>query len=152
MTAPKKDLAHAVRQRLMNVAKATNRPFQEVLEYYAMERFRYRLTRSPHAGRFVRKGALMFRAWGGAASRPTRDIDFLARMDNAVEAVVPLFRQVCGLDVEADGMAFDPAAVVGTVIKEDADYPGGPTARSTGVRTDAGIVVARADDAGGCSL
>lgn len=124
MTAPKKDIAHSVRQRLMNVAKATNRPFQEVLEYYAMERFLYRLTRSPHAGRFVLKGALMFRAWGGAASRPTRDIDFLGRMDNAVEAIVPVFRDVCGADVEPDGMVFDPATVAGVAIKEDADYSG----------------------------
>lgn len=124
MTAPKKDIAHSVRQRLTNVAKATNRPFQEVLEYYAMERFLYRLARSPHVGRFVLKGALMFRAWGGPASRPTRDIDFLARMENTVESVVPVFREVCGVAVEPDGMVFDPASVAGVAIKEDADYSG----------------------------
>jgi hypothetical protein len=95
-----------------------------VLEYYAMERFLYRLARSPHAGRFVLKGALMFRAWGAPASRPTRDIDLLARMDNDVASVVPVFRDVCGLAVEPDGMVFDPASVAGAVIKEDADYPG----------------------------
>jgi len=124
VTPPKKDIAHSVRQRLMNVAKATGRPFQEVVDYYAMERFLYRLSRSTYAKRFVLKGALMFRAWQGAASRPTRDIDFLARMDNAVEAIVPVFREVCELDVEPDGMVFDPGTVAGVIIKEDADYPG----------------------------
>lgn len=124
MTRPLRDVAASVRQRLQNVAKATGRPFQEVLEYYAMERFLYRLARSPHADRFVLKGALLFRAWGGASSRPTRDIDLLARMENTVGAVVPVFKEMCELAVEPDGMVFDPASVAGVVIKEDADYPG----------------------------
>ena len=63
MNKPVKDVAASVRQRLQNVAKKTNRPFQEVLEYFAMERFLYRLASSKHASRFVLKGALMFRVW-----------------------------------------------------------------------------------------
>ena len=124
MTKPVTNVAASVRQRLQNEAKATGRPFQEVFEYYAMERFLYRLSRSAYAGRFVLKGALMFRAWGGLASRPTRDMDFLARMDNTVDAVVPVFREVCEVAVEPDGMAFDAGSVAGVVIKEEADYPG----------------------------
>jgi len=42
------DLAASVRQRLQNNAKATGRPFQEVLQYFAMERFLYRMGQSPH--------------------------------------------------------------------------------------------------------
>ncbi len=57
----------SVRQRLTNKAKETNRPFQELLQYFAMERFLYRLAQSPHAEKFIRKGALMFTAWGRAA-------------------------------------------------------------------------------------
>lgn len=124
MTKAPRDIAHSVRERLQNVARATKRPTQEVHQYYAMERFLYRLARSPHTHRFVLKGALMFRAWGGAASRPTRDIDFLARMDNSVDAVVSVFREICRVEVEPDGMLFDPASVTGAVIKEEADYPG----------------------------
>jgi hypothetical protein len=124
VTRPRKDVAASVRQRLQNAAKTSGRPFQEVLEYYALERFLYRLARSPHAGRFVLKGALMFRAWGAPTSRPTRDIDLLARLENTVGAVVPVFRDVCGLAVEPDGMVFDPSSVAGVAIKEDADYSG----------------------------
>lgn len=76
-----KNLPASVRQRLTNKAKESNRPFQEVLQYFAMERFLYRLAQSQHADKFVLKGALMFTAWGGPASRPTRDIDLPARMD-----------------------------------------------------------------------
>ena len=80
-----KNLPASVRQRLANKAKETNRPFQELLQYFAMERFLYRLAQSPHAGKFILKGALMFTAWGGPLSRPTKDIDLLARMDHAVD-------------------------------------------------------------------
>lgn len=89
-----RNLPASVRQRLANRAKAAGRPFQEVLQYFAMERFLYRLAQSPHADKLVLKGARMFTAWGAPASRPTKDIDLLARMDNAVEAVVAVMREV----------------------------------------------------------
>lgn len=119
-----KNLPASVRQRLTNKAKETDRPFQEVLQYFAMERFLYRLSRSRHADRFVLKGALMFTAWGAPASRPTKDIDLLARMDNAVGAVTAVMAEVCGETVDADGLVFDVGSVAGQAIKEDADYSG----------------------------
>ena len=82
-----KDVAASVRQKLLNNAKSTNRPFQEVLQYFAMERFLYRLAQSPYADKFVLKGALMFTVWGAPATRPTKDIDFLARTKNTIAAV-----------------------------------------------------------------
>ncbi len=65
----------SVHARLLNKAKATGRPFNELLQYYAMERLLYRLSRSRHANRFVLKGALMLRMWGGPATRATKDLD-----------------------------------------------------------------------------
>ncbi len=124
MKKPVKDVAASVRQRLQNVAKKANRPFQEVLEYYAMERLLYRLASSKHASRFVLKGALMFRVWNAPASRPTRDIDLLGRMESKVTAVVPVFKDVCNQLVEPDGLIFDTDSVVGQAIQEDADYAG----------------------------
>jgi hypothetical protein len=124
MKKPVKDVAASVRQRLQNVAKKSNRPFQEVLEYFAMERFLYRLASSKHASRFVLKGALMFRAWNAPTSRPTKDIDLLGRMDSKVTAVVPVFKDVCNQPVEPDGLIFHADSVAGQAIKEDADYSG----------------------------
>lgn len=119
-----KNLPASVRQRLTKKAKETNRPFQELLQYFAMERFLYRLAQSPHAEKFILKGALMFTAWGGPSSRPTKDIDLLALMGNTVEAVVALMREVCSQAVEQDGLVFDVESVAGEAIKEDADYSG----------------------------
>jgi hypothetical protein len=119
-----KNLPASVRQRLTNKAKETNRPFQDLLQYFAMERFLYRLSRSKHAHKFILKGALMFTAWGGPPSRPTKDIDLLAHTDNAAEAAVVLMREVCSQEVEPDGLVFDVGSVAGMAIKEDADYSG----------------------------
>jgi len=119
-----KDLAASVRQRLMNRATQSNRPFQEVLQYFTMERFLYRLSASAHAEQFILKGALMFTTWGLASTRATKDIDLLARMSNDVETVVDVMREVCSQRVESDGLAFDLGSMKGTTIKEDADYSG----------------------------
>jgi len=119
-----KDLAASVHQRLLNQAHATRRPFGELLQYYAMERFLYRLSRSPHADTFVLKGALMLTAWQAPVSRPTRDIDLLGRMDNAVDTVVQVLREVCVQDVQPDGLSFDSSSIRGEQIAEEAEYEG----------------------------
>jgi hypothetical protein len=119
-----KDVAASVRRRLADHARATGRPFQEVLQYFAMERFLYRLSQSPQAEKFVLKGALMFVAWRAPPSRPTKDIDLLGRTENSVGAICAAMREVCTSPVEPDGLVFDPESVAGQVIKEDADYEG----------------------------
>jgi predicted nucleotidyltransferase component of viral defense system len=118
-----KNLAASVHDRLLNIARETGRPFNEVLQYYAMERLLYRLSCSPHKDSFVLKGALLFRVWDVPDSRATRDIDFLAFLGNSPESLAPIFREVCALDDE-DGLLFDPDSVAARKIKEDADYQG----------------------------
>ena len=119
-----KNMAASIRARLSNIARETDRPFQEVLQYFAMERFLFRLSRSPYAGRFVLKGALMLRVWGAPSSRPTKDMDLLGHMDNDVGALVAVVQQVCRSEVEPDGLVFDATSVTGAKIKEDAEREG----------------------------
>jgi len=89
-----KNMGASVRQRLLNYAKANNRPFAEVLQYYTMERFLYRLSASPHASKFLLKGALLLTAWRAPMSRPTMDIDLLGRTSNEVDDIVNLLKDV----------------------------------------------------------
>lgn len=90
--APSPDnLAHSVHRRLLNRARQTGRPFNDLLTYYAMERLLYRLSCSQHAGRFILKGALLLTAWGGADFRATQDIDLLGRMNNDLDAILAAF-------------------------------------------------------------
>lgn len=118
------NIAAYVRARLSNLAKERQRPFQELLQYYGMERFLYRFSQSQHKEDFLLKGALMLRVWGAPGSRPTRDIDLLGYVDNEIETLEALVREVCVLDVEKDGMRFDAESVIGERITEDADYEG----------------------------
>jgi len=117
------NVAASVHQRLLNIAREAGSPFNEVLQYFAMERFLYRLSCSAHAGSFVLKGALLFRVWDVPDSRATRDIDFLAFLDNSPENLSAILREVCMIE-DDDGLVFDPESVDATTIKEDADYEG----------------------------
>jgi predicted nucleotidyltransferase component of viral defense system len=119
-----KNLEASVHAHLQNHARRAKRPFQELLQYYAMERLLYRLSKTPHGARFVLKGALMLHVWNAPLARATKDVDFLGRLDNSLENLERVFREVCAADVEPDGMVFDPATVKIERIKEDADYEG----------------------------
>lgn len=114
----------SVRMLLQNKAKETNRPFAEILQYYGMERFLYRFSRSRYADKFVLKGALLFTAWQIPERRTTLDIDFWAHYDNQVADIESVMRDVCDVSVESDGLIFDAKTIQGRKIKEDADYEG----------------------------
>ena len=60
---PIKNVAASVHQRLLNLARTSGRPFNELAQYYALERWLYRLACSEHHGHFVLKGALMLLVW-----------------------------------------------------------------------------------------
>jgi Nucleotidyl transferase AbiEii toxin, Type IV TA system len=119
-----KNLPASVQARLQKSARTSKRPFHELLQYYAMERFLYRLSTTPHGARFVLKGALMLHVWEAPLARATKDIDFLGRLDNSLDNLERVVREVCVADVEPDGMVFEPATVKVERIKEDADYEG----------------------------
>lgn len=115
-----KNTAASVHQRLLNKAKESSRPFNELLQHFANERFIYRLSKSPHADRFILKGALMFSVWSGPGSRPTMDIDLLGRIENSLEVIVAAMKEACGMDVEVDGMSYNEETVMAARITEDA--------------------------------
>jgi predicted nucleotidyltransferase component of viral defense system len=119
-----KNIAASVHQRLLNKAKESSRPFNELLQYFAIERFIFRLSKSPHADKFILKGALMFAAWHGPASRPIMDIDLMGKIDNSLEAITAAIKDACLVDVEADGIYFNAETVEAVRITEDAVYEG----------------------------
>lgn len=114
----------SVHQRLLSYARAEGRPFNEVLQYFALERFLYRLGRSPYRRQFVLKGALMLTVWQSPFARPTRDIDLLGRLDSSTEHVVSAIQSICQESVPEDGLRFAADSVVGERIIEAANYEG----------------------------
>jgi hypothetical protein len=119
-----RNIAASVHQRLLDKARRDGRPFNEMLQYLAMERFLYRLAESPHSASFILKGALMFSAWKVSLPRPTMDIDLLGRASNDLDHIAGIVRQLCLQPVEDDGFVFDPRTVNAARITEDADYEG----------------------------
>ncbi|NIV35940.1 MAG: nucleotidyl transferase AbiEii/AbiGii toxin family protein [Anaerolineae bacterium] len=118
------NLAASVHQRLLNHARATGRPFNDILQHYALERFLYRLGHSPYSTQFVLKGALMLTAWQIPSSRPTRDIDLLGRIENTMEQVVSAVKAICQEPVPDDGLRFETEGIIGERITETANYSG----------------------------
>jgi len=119
-----KNIPDSVHQRLLNKARESSRPFNELLQHYAIERFIYRISKSAFRERFILKGALMFAAWNMQMSRPTKDIDLLGIIDNSPEVIVAAIKKACELNVEPDGMSFDARTVSAEKITEDANYEG----------------------------
>lgn len=123
MNKPVKNLSASVHQKLLNRSHETNQPFNELIQYYGIERLLYRLSLSQYSRQFILKGALMFNVWGMANFRPTRDVDLLGHVTNTLEHIKSLFEDVCRLEVLPDGLEFDENVSVER-IKEDAEYEG----------------------------
>jgi len=119
-----KNIAASIRQRLLNKAKENSRPFNEILQYYGLERFLYRLSASKYADKFILKGALLFTVWQQSEIRSTVDIDLLGTTSNEPEAITKVFRDICKAKVEDDGLRFDDSSITAEQITVDADYQG----------------------------
>lgn len=112
----------SVRARLKRRADALGLAFDQAFQYYAIERFLFRLSQTHWADALVIKGAAMLRVWEGAVARPTRDIDFLGRLDNSPETVERMVRECIGI-VTDDGLEFSREVTVTRITVEDR-YPG----------------------------
>lgn len=118
-----KDVPASVRQRLLHLSREQVMSFDQVLQFYAIERFLFRLSKTPWSERLVVKGAAMLRVWNAPMARPTRDIDFLGYLPNTPEAVVAAVRECLSVEIAEDGLAFNDEVEARPVMVEDR-YPG----------------------------
>jgi len=119
-----KNIAASVRQKILNKARREDLRFSALLQYYAMERFLYRLAISDYSEKFILKGALLLRAWGLEKYRPTMDIDLLGLSTNNSNLLVTQIADICSQSVPDDGLSFDVNSVKSEQITEAADYIG----------------------------
>ena len=117
-------LSQSVQVRLVRHAKTLGVDPNLVLARYATERLLYRLSRSPHADRFVLKGALLLLVWLGETIRPTRDADFLGFGDLSGEGLAATFTEICAVEVEPDGLRFDASEIRVAAIRPEDAYGG----------------------------
>jgi Nucleotidyl transferase AbiEii toxin, Type IV TA system len=102
------NIAASIRQRLANRARERKEDFGLLLTKYALERLLFRIGQSEYRQIFVLKGALLFELWTEEAHRPTRDADFLSNGDSDPSRFESIFKEICALPVDEDGLQFDP--------------------------------------------
>ncbi len=118
------NLPASVRQQLYNLSREKGDDFQRLLTQFVLERLLFRLSCSAYAESFILKGALVFLCWMDEPHRRTRDIDLLGSGNPSAEQLAALFRDLCDMDVVADGLRFDSESVSARTIREDSFYGG----------------------------
>lgn len=119
-----KNISASVHQRLLNKAKSIGRPFNELLQYFVIERFLYRLSCSDYSNRFILKGGLMFAIWQEPFIRPTRDVDMLGYGEPTAERLRSIVRGICLCEVVDDGLTFDADSIDVAPIRAGDIYDG----------------------------
>lgn len=120
----KRNPAASARDRLLALARDRGEDFQLLLTRYGLERLLYRLGQSSHRDRFVLKGAMLFILWSDDPHRPTRDVDFLGSGDGSEASLAGVFRDLCAIPCEEDGVTYDPDSVRVEPIRSDTEYGG----------------------------
>ncbi|WP_020669889.1 nucleotidyl transferase AbiEii/AbiGii toxin family protein [Amycolatopsis nigrescens] len=122
MPDPSRDtIAGAVFQDLRNLARRQRRGTDELLVFYVLERFLYRLSRSPYADRFTLKGGLLLATLD--ARRPTRDGDLLAELTRDESSVLDGISAIARIE-DDDGVEFLAEEIKSTTIREGDLYEG----------------------------
>lgn len=114
-------VASAAYQDLRKLARAQGRSTDELLVFYVLERFLFRLSSSPYADQFTLKGGLLLATLD--ARRPTRDGDLLAKLTRDENIVRNRISEIARI-TSADGVEFLPEDIRTETIREGDLYEG----------------------------
>ena len=117
------NLSASILARLLTLAKKRGDDYNLLLNRFGMERLLARVSTSPHADRFLLKGALLFALWYDTPHRPTRDADLLGFGPDDEANLIATFRDIVAMHL-GDGIVFDPDSVKADAIREDNTYGG----------------------------
>ena len=117
------NLSASILARLLTLAKQRGDDYNLLLNRFGMERLLARVSASPHADRFLLKGALLFALWYDTPHRPTRDADLLGFGPEDEANLIATFRDIAAMDL-GDGIVFAPDSVKADPIREDNTYGG----------------------------
>lgn len=120
---PVKNVSASVKNRILSMARQSRKPFQSLLKHYGLERFLFRMSRSPLKEKFVLKGGLLLMGMGLPMARTTRDIDFLGLGSKDMEAVGASIREI-GRMTFAYGLIYEFDRMSIEALAEDTEYPG----------------------------
>ena len=117
------DRAASVLTRLKNQANLTGRAFQLCLQLFCQEEFLRRLAGSKYKNNLVLKGGHLIYCLTEFSSRPTVDIDFLARdTPNTIEALRDVLSTIIDTPTGNDFILYEIKHI--EIISIDKKYPG----------------------------
>ena len=120
-----KNYGKSIRARLLNVARVEKVFFQTILTRYFQERLLYRISLTHYRNNFYLKGGALMYAYERFSARPTLDIDFLgANISNDGKKIISVFKEICAVPCEEDGVNFDLSHITAQNITEFKDYHG----------------------------
>jgi hypothetical protein len=117
------NLSASILARLLTLAKQRGDDYSLLLNRFGLERLLARLSMSPHADRFLLKGALLFSLWYDTPHRSTRDADLLGFGPDDEASLIGTFCELAAMDL-SDGIVFDAESVKADAIREDNSYGG----------------------------
>lgn len=106
---------------MRKLARAQGRGTDELLVFYVLERFLFRLSSLPYENQFMLKGGLLLATMD--ARRPTRDGDLLAELTRDENIVLDKISEIARIEV-VDGVEFLPEDIRAETIREGDLYEG----------------------------
>lgn len=117
--------AKSVRTRLLNLMNESGYKYMYLLARYFNERLLYRVSVSQYKDNFLLKGGSLLYAINGLETRPTVDVDFMARhISRNREHLERVFREILAIECREDGVSFDLESLRSEPITIEKDYPG----------------------------
>ena len=125
MKKPVKNYAKSVKTRLLNLMNSSGYKYMYLLARYFNERLLYRVSVSQYKDNFLLKGGSLLYAFNGLETRPTIDIDLMARrISRNREDLERVFREILSIECEKDGVTFDVEGLRSEPITVEKEYPG----------------------------
>ena len=119
------DNAQSIQMKLKHLSKTQNRNHQLTLTRYFQERLLFRLSISKYKKNFFLKGGALIYALEKELSRPTLDLDLLAKKIKSDNLIIhKIFETVCSIEFPEDGVIFDAKRIETSEIVKEGKYSG----------------------------
>ena len=120
-----KNKGKSIRDRLLILSKKASYEYNLLLTRYVQERMLFRLSQSKYKEMFLLKGGALLYAHNRFKSRPTIDIDFLAKnLSNDKENIKTVFNEILSIQSNDDALTFDLQNIIVEDIIEGKNYHG----------------------------
>lgn len=120
-----KNKGKSIRNRLLILSKKASYEYNLLLTRYVQERMLFRLSQSKYKEMFLLKGGALLYAHNRFKSRPTIDIDFLAKnLSNDKENIKTVFNEILSIQSNDDALTFDLQNIIVEDIMEGKNYHG----------------------------